>query len=172
MYNTEIQITSQILQCNGTGCGFPGGSDSEESTCNAGDPGSISGLVRSPGGGHGNLLQYSCLENHHVQRSLTVYSPRGCKESDMIEQLSTSTLHAGANSLWIERKQVFGMQILVNRALVACAINFNKISSLLLWPLILKLKGMVKFKRWDLKIFIVHFFLNCCWCYLCIHTWL
>ena len=39
---------------------FPGVSDSKESACNAGDPGSIAGLGRSPGGGHGNPLQYSC----------------------------------------------------------------------------------------------------------------
>jgi len=43
--------------------GFPGGSDSKESPCNAGDMGLIPGLGRSPGGGHGNPLQYSCLEN-------------------------------------------------------------------------------------------------------------
>ena len=43
--------------------GFPGGSDSEEFTCNAGDLGLIPGLGRSPAGGHGNPLQYSCLEN-------------------------------------------------------------------------------------------------------------
>ena len=43
--------------------GFPGGSDSKESTYNAGDLGSILGLGRSPGGEHGNPLQYSCLEN-------------------------------------------------------------------------------------------------------------
>ena len=42
--------------------GFPDGSDSKESTCNAGDLGSIPGS-RSPGGGHSNPLQYSCLEN-------------------------------------------------------------------------------------------------------------
>ena len=35
-----------------------------------GDVGLILGLERSPGGGHGNLLQYSCLENSHGQRSL------------------------------------------------------------------------------------------------------
>ena len=35
--------------------------------------GSIHGLGRSPGGGHGNPLQYSCLENPHGQRSLAVY---------------------------------------------------------------------------------------------------
>ena len=43
--------------------GFPGGSDGKESTCNVGDLGSIPGLGRSPGGGHGKPLQYSCLEN-------------------------------------------------------------------------------------------------------------
>ena len=43
--------------------GFPGGSDSKESACNAGDPGSIPGLERSPGEGNGNPLQYSSLEN-------------------------------------------------------------------------------------------------------------
>ena len=43
--------------------GFPGSSVSQESAYNAGDPGSVSGLERSPGGGNGNLLQYSCLEN-------------------------------------------------------------------------------------------------------------
>ena len=42
---------------------FPGGSDSKESTYNAGDLGSAPGLGRSPGGGHGNPLQYSFLEN-------------------------------------------------------------------------------------------------------------
>ena len=43
--------------------GFPGGSDSKESTCNAKDLGSIPGLERSPGEGNGSPLQYSCLEN-------------------------------------------------------------------------------------------------------------
>ena len=42
---------------------FPGDSDSKESACNVGDLGSIPGLGRSPGGGLGNPLQYSCLEN-------------------------------------------------------------------------------------------------------------
>ena len=42
--------------------GFPGGSDGKESACNAGDLGSIPGLGRSPGGGHGDPLQYSHLE--------------------------------------------------------------------------------------------------------------
>ena len=46
------------------GCeSWPGGSDSKESTCNAGDLGSIPGLGRSPDEGNGNPHQYSCLEN-------------------------------------------------------------------------------------------------------------
>ena len=55
--------------------GFSGGSDSSESTCNVVDLGSIPGLGRSPGGGHGNPLQYFCLENHHGQMILADYSP-------------------------------------------------------------------------------------------------
>ena len=42
--------------------GFPGGRDGKESACNEGVLGSIPGLGRSPGGGLGNPLQYSCLE--------------------------------------------------------------------------------------------------------------
>ena len=70
--------------------GVPGGSDGKEPTCSAGDLGSIPGLGRSPGGGHGNPLQYSCLENPHGQKSLEGYSPQGLKESDTAERLSTS----------------------------------------------------------------------------------
>ena len=68
--------------------GFPGGSDGKESSCSMGDMGLIPGLGRSPGGGHGNPLQYSCLENPHGQRNLVGYSPWGCKESDTTERLS------------------------------------------------------------------------------------
>ena len=65
--------------------GFPGGSDDKESACNVGDLGSIPRLGRFPGEGHGNPLQYSCLENPHGQRNLADYSPRGHKESDMTD---------------------------------------------------------------------------------------
>ena len=51
--------------------------------------GSVSRSKRSPGGGHGKPLQYSCLENPHGQRSLAGYSPWGHKESDTTERLST-----------------------------------------------------------------------------------
>ena len=43
--------------------GFPGGSDGKKSACNVGDPSLVPELERSTGGGNGNPLQYSCLEN-------------------------------------------------------------------------------------------------------------
>ena len=49
----------------------------EESICSAGDAGSILGSGRSPGGGHGNPLQYSCLENPMERGRLEDYSSQG-----------------------------------------------------------------------------------------------
>ena len=60
--------------------GFPGGSDGKESTCNAGNLGSVSELGRSSGGGHNNPLQYFCLENPHGQRNLVCCNSWARKE--------------------------------------------------------------------------------------------
>ena len=49
--------------------GLPGGSDGKQSACSTGDPGSIPGSGRSPGEGHGNPLQYSCLEHSMHEES-------------------------------------------------------------------------------------------------------
>ena len=49
------------------------------------DTGLIPGSGRSPGRGHGNPLQYSCLESPHGQRRLVHYIPWGLNESDTIE---------------------------------------------------------------------------------------
>jgi len=57
--------------------GFPDGSEGKESACSTGDLGLIPGLAISPGGGNGNPLQHSCLENPYEQRSLVGYSPMG-----------------------------------------------------------------------------------------------
>ena len=66
---------------------LPGSSDGKGSTHNAGDAGLIAGLGRSPGGGHGNPLQYSCLENP-VDRGAWPATVCGAAESDMTEQLT------------------------------------------------------------------------------------
>ena len=63
--------------------GFPDASVGEESACNTGDGGSVPGLGRSPGGGHGTPLQYSCLENP---------MDRGAWRATRLKRLST---HAG-----------------------------------------------------------------------------
>ena len=55
--------------------GLPWGSGGKESASNEGDLGSIPELGRTPGGGRGNPLQYSCLENPPGQRGLAAYSP-------------------------------------------------------------------------------------------------
>ena len=54
--------------------GFPGSSDSKESTCNARDLGLIPWFGRSPGEWHGHSLQYSYLENPHGQGSPRLHS--------------------------------------------------------------------------------------------------
>ena len=67
--------------------GFPGGTMGKEPTCNAGDirdMGSMPGSGRSPGGGHGNPLQYSCLENSMDRRASWATVHR-VAESDMNE---------------------------------------------------------------------------------------
>ena len=71
--------------------GFPGDSNSKEFAHNAGDLSSIPGLGGCPERGHGNPLQYSCLENPHRQRNLAGYSPWGQKELAMTGQLSMHT---------------------------------------------------------------------------------
>ena len=67
--------------------GFPGGGSGKEPICIAGDirdVGSIPGFGRSLGGGHGNLCQYSCLENP-MDRGAWQAPVHRVAESDMTE---------------------------------------------------------------------------------------
>ena len=70
--------------------GFPGGSDSKESACNAGDLASIPGLGRSPGEGNGNPFQYSCLEKSMNRGAWQAIIHGVSKELDTTKQLSTA----------------------------------------------------------------------------------
>ena len=58
-----IWFSESILEIVWHSLGFPAGSAGKEYACNAGDPGLIPGLGRSPGEGNGNPLLYPCLEN-------------------------------------------------------------------------------------------------------------
>ena len=81
--------------------GFPGGSVVQNLLVNPGAMGLILGSERFPGGGHGNPIQYSCLENPRGQRHLEGYSPWGRKESDTTEQLS---VHAWLIHIVVQQK--------------------------------------------------------------------
>ena len=84
----------------------------KNSPASAGDlrnSGSIPRSGRSPGGGHGNPLFYSCLENPHGQRSLAGYNPWGRTESDMTEATQQTSLYSGIKMQppvrWAEKKK-------------------------------------------------------------------
>ena len=71
---------------------FPGGSVGKESACSAGDAGnmgSILGSERSPGGGHGNTLQYSCLDNPMDKGAWQATVHGVAKSGTRLKQLST-----------------------------------------------------------------------------------
>ena len=91
--------------------GYPGGSDSKESTGSVGGLGSIPGLGRTPGGGHDNPLHYCFLENPHGQRRLAGYSPQGQKESDMTER------HSAAQARQINVKDCDEYQIYTSKTM-------------------------------------------------------
>ena len=86
---------------------FLGGSMCKESTCNAADAwdvGSIPGLERSPGGGHGNSLQFSCLENLIDRGTQWATIHRVAKSRTSPKRLNTNTLLKILlqNVLWVE----------------------------------------------------------------------
>ena len=64
-------------------CGFLGGSVVKNLPANAGDAGSIPGLERSPGGGNGNPLQYSCLGNPMYRGTWWATVHGAAKKADM-----------------------------------------------------------------------------------------
>ena len=71
--------------------GLLGGSGVKNPPADAGDLGSIPGFGRSPGGGKWQPTLLYLPEKSHGQRSLEGYSPKGCKEANTTERLSTHT---------------------------------------------------------------------------------
>ena len=64
----HVHLRARVSGKQGGSEGSLGGSDSKESACNAGDPGSIPGSGRSPGERNGYPLQYPCLENPMTEK--------------------------------------------------------------------------------------------------------
>ena len=71
--------------------GFPHSSVGKESACNAGDPGSVPGLGRSPGEGNGNPLQYPCLENPRDRGAWRAIVHGVAKSQTRLSDLTTTT---------------------------------------------------------------------------------
>ena len=88
--------------------GFPGGSDGQESACNVGDLGSMTGLGRSPGEGHSNPLQYSCLENP-VDRGGWWSTIHGVTELDITYQLNSNSYQSGHQALIYREGNIQGV---------------------------------------------------------------
>ena len=83
--------------------GFPHGTDGKESACNIGEPGLIPGSGRSPGGGHGNPLQYFCLENPMDRGVWRATVQRVSKSRTWLKQLHASFIYY---ILFISTKQL------------------------------------------------------------------
>ena len=82
--------------------GLPGGASGKEYADNAGDTGnvgSIPGSEKSPGGGHGSPLHYSCLENPMDRGAWQAIIHRIAKGQTQLKGLSAHTL---VSTLWLE----------------------------------------------------------------------
>ena len=90
----RAQIWTQVL----LSVGFPGGSDGKESPCNAVDWNSIPGSGRTPGGGRGNSLHYSCLENPKNKRAWLATVHGIAKSQSQLKRLSLPTLLSEAHA--------------------------------------------------------------------------
>ena len=102
---------------------FTCGSDSKESTCNAGDLGLIPSLGRSPAERNGYPHQYSCLENSMNRGAWPGYSPQCCKEPNMTKQFNTFTF-------FISSVQSFNrVQLFETPWTAACQTSLSIISS-------------------------------------------
>ena len=129
---------NEIAGCSGDVLGFPGSSACKESTCNAGDPGSIPGLERSPGEGIGYLLQYSwaSLVAQMVNNlpAMQVTSVRFLGWEDSLEEgMTTHSSTLAGESLWTEEpdgyspwgRKEFDMTERLSTVQGRCAINQN-----------------------------------------------
>ena len=91
----ESSSAAQIFRRVLISWGFPGGASGNEPACQCRrrDVDSIPGSERSPGGGHGNPLQYSCLENPVDIGVWQATSPQGRKELDMTKETQHAQTH-------------------------------------------------------------------------------
>ena len=88
----DTHILLYIKQITNNDLGCPGGSGIKNLPANAGDPGLIPGLGRSPGGRHGNPLQYSCLEKSMDKGAQQAKVHRVAQSPTQLKRLSSSSM--------------------------------------------------------------------------------
>ena len=76
-----MPLAEQLISIFNQGS-LPDGWAGKETALDAEDMGSVPGLGRSPPGGNGNPVPYSCLENSMNREAWWGYNPEGCKELD------------------------------------------------------------------------------------------
>ena len=87
-HNWTTNTTTTPLHHHQLAYRFPWWLSSKEPACNAGDVGLIPGLGRSPGGGHGNPLEYSCLEKPMGRGAWRATVHSVAKSQTQVKQLS------------------------------------------------------------------------------------
>ena len=87
------------------------GSVGKESACNAGDAGSIPGWGRCPGGGHGNPLQYPCLENPTDRGAWRAAVHRVTKSRTRLKQLIGTWSITHMIETWIDLESVIQSEV-------------------------------------------------------------
>ena len=97
----SLKNKTKTILCGGGS--FCGGSDGKECACNAGDMGLIPGPSRSPGGGNGPALQYSCPENPMGGGAWCSTVHGVVKDSDLTERLNPSILWRTGKGRWWAR---------------------------------------------------------------------
>ena len=160
-YEVEDQLLSNVIREDRAGFflkfkppnrhfpvtrGFPGGSNSKESACSAGDPGSIPGSGRSPGEENGNPLQYSCLEKPMDRGA---WRPTWCHtESDMTNTFTNSRTQWCIYSLQhIQQKCLERANIRLLSFVILCSeklYSWNlicKLFTFIILPLIVRIKS-------------------------------
>ena len=136
------------------GLGFPGGSDSQESACNAEDLGSIPGSGRYPGEGNGNSPQYSCLKNSLDRGAWQARVCGGHKELNMTEQLTQAQNVLSIFSLWRSVRELhIGKKGSDGKASVASGFKKTRLAEK--WSVTGSVSKVVETRKgtesWDLK---------------------
>ena len=89
----------------------------KEFACNAGDPGSIPGFGRSPGGGHGNSLSYSCLGNPMDRGAWLAAVYRVAQSQTRLKRLSSRSSSVSFAITWMDLETVILSQTKTNMML-------------------------------------------------------